>query len=222
MDRSEIRRLQKAARDNNKTALRDWIIQFEYSIKRRYDKNFEEAFRRELVKAIDRFLVAVAYTAHFSEVTQLDKNTLPEFFEDLMVTVDLYRTGEYKSDEYKKILEENGILLEDYMYKVKHRKTITLCGDLKYKDEFIKKREELTLDGWIVLTPEVYDIDNLNEEQKKLLSEIHKDKIDLSDAIYVINIIDNINENTQSEIKYALEKGKQIIYLRGEDEKCVE
>lgn len=42
---------------------------------------------------------------------------------------------------------------------------------------------------------------------------MHRTKIDLSDAIFVVNIGGYIGESVKSEIEYAKEKGKEIIYL---------
>ena len=42
---------------------------------------------------------------------------------------------------------------------------------------------------------------------------MHRIKIDLSDAIYVINVGGYIGKSTREEIKYAKQKGKEIIYL---------
>ena len=36
-------------------------------------------------------------------------------------------------------------------------KIITLCGSIKFKDEFMKVQEKLTLDGNIVLTPNFFN-----------------------------------------------------------------
>ena len=46
-----------------------------------------------------------------------------------------------------------------------------------------------------------------------MLDEMHKQKIDMSDEIYVINVGGYIRESTKSEIEYAKEKGKRISYL---------
>ena len=46
-----------------------------------------------------------------------------------------------------------------------------------------------------------------------MLDEIHKQKIDMSDEIYVINVGGYIGESTKNEIEYAKEKGKRISYL---------
>ena len=95
-------------------------------------------------------------------------------------------------------------------------KIITLCGSIKFKDEFMKVQEKLTLDGNIVLTPNFFNNikkEEIDLETKKMLDEMHKQKIDMSDEIYVINVGGYIGESTKNEIKYAKEKGKRISYL---------
>ena len=46
-----------------------------------------------------------------------------------------------------------------------------------------------------------------------MLDEMHRQKIDMSDEIYVINLRGYIGESTKSEIEYAKAKGKKISYL---------
>lgn len=93
---------------------------------------------------------------------------------------------------------------------------ITLCGSIKFKDEFLKLQEKLTLDGNIVLTPNFFNNvkkEEINLETKKMLDEMHKQKIDMSDEIYVINFGGYIGESTKSEIEYAKTKDKKISYI---------
>ncbi len=92
---------------------------------------------------------------------------------------------------------------------------ITLCGSIKFKTEFMKVQEKLTLDGNIVFTPNFFNNlkDKINIETKKMLDEMHKQKIDMSNEIYVINFGGYIGESTKSEIEYAKSKGKKISYL---------
>ena len=90
-------------------------------------------------------------------------------------------------------------------------KIITLCGSIKFKDEFMRVQEKLTLDGNIVLTPNFFNNikkEEIDLETKKMLDEMHKQKIDMSDEIYVINIGGYIGESTKSEIEYAKEFNK--------------
>lgn len=93
---------------------------------------------------------------------------------------------------------------------------ITLCGSIKFKDEFIKVQEKLTLEGNIVFTPNFFNNikkENMDLETKKMLDKMHRQKIDMSDEIYVINPGGYIGESTKSEIEYAKSKGKNISYL---------
>lgn len=94
---------------------------------------------------------------------------------------------------------------------------ITLCGSAKFKYEFIKKQEELTFKGNIVLTPVFFE--NVSEdvifssETKQMLDAMHKCKIDISNEILVINKGGYIGSSTKSEIEYAIKKGKKVDYL---------
>ncbi|MCI8412390.1 MAG: hypothetical protein HFJ40_08255, partial [Clostridia bacterium] len=55
--------------------------------------------------------------------------------------------------------------------------------------------------------------DEMNIETKRMLDRMHKQKIDMSDEIYVINFGKYIGESTKAEIEYAKTKGKKISYL---------
>ena len=102
------------------------------------------------------------------------------------------------------------------MDNVKKYRIITLCGSIKFKDEFMKVQEKLTLDGNIVFTPNFFNNvrkEDIDEKMKKMLDEMHKQKIDMSDEIYIINLGGYIGESTKAEIEYAKTKGKNISYL---------
>lgn len=74
---------------------------------------------------------------------------------------------------------------------------------------------KLELEGNVVLTP-IYPITDDNVYNKKeiiMLGKMHKEKINLSDAIFVVNVDGYIGESTKSEIEYAKEHNKEIIYL---------
>ena len=92
---------------------------------------------------------------------------------------------------------------------------ITLCGSIKFKEEFMKVQEKLTLDGNIVFTPNFFNNikDEIDLKTKKMLDEMHRQKIDMSDEIYVINVGGYIGESTKAEIEYANAKCKKISYL---------
>ena len=95
------------------------------------------------------------------------------------------------------------------------RKVVTLCGSIKFWDKMQEINEKLALENEYVvigLTPRVINRD-FTEHDKKLLGELHKVKIDLSDAIFVVNVGGYIGKSTKEEIQYAKQKGKEIIYL---------
>lgn len=46
-----------------------------------------------------------------------------------------------------------------------------------------------------------------------MLDNIHKRKIDMADAIYVIIVGGYIGESTHSETEYAVKNGKKVLYL---------
>lgn len=85
-------------------------------------------------------------------------------------------------------------------------------------------QKRLTLEGNIVISVGLFGHsgdnevwDNMDEgtltKTKIMLDDMHKRKIDLSDAIYVINVGGYIGESTKSEIEYARLTNKEIMYL---------
>ena len=96
-------------------------------------------------------------------------------------------------------------------------KVITLCGSTRFKDQFLEAQKRLTLEGNIVISVGLFghsgDEDVWTEGTKEMLDNMHKRKIDMADAIYVINVGGYIGESTRSEIDYATRHGKEILYL---------
>ena len=93
-------------------------------------------------------------------------------------------------------------------------KIITLCGSLKFKNEMMAVAERMALDGYCVLTP-VYPVsENIERTEDQLikLKDAHFKRIELSDAILVVNINNYIGKSTNLEIDYAKKLGKKIIY----------
>ena len=97
---------------------------------------------------------------------------------------------------------------------------ITLCGSTRFKEDFERVNRELTLAGNIVISVGCFGHagDAFTDEEKVMLDDIHKRKIDMADAIYVINKNGYIGESTKSEIKYALEHGKQVMLMENQYE----
>jgi len=93
-------------------------------------------------------------------------------------------------------------------------KIITLCGSLKFENEMMIIAEKMALEGYCILTPVYPVLENVErtEEQLMKFKEEHFKRIELSDAILVVNVNNYIGNSTNLEIKYAKKLGKEIIY----------
>ena len=92
-------------------------------------------------------------------------------------------------------------------------KVITLCGSMKFKDDFLREQKRLTLEGNIVLAPNMFELENITSNIKSMLDEMHKRKIDLADEVFVINKNSYVCSSTKSEIEYAQNLGKKINFM---------
>ena len=93
-------------------------------------------------------------------------------------------------------------------------KIITICGSMRYSKEMMKIAEELELKKGYAVIQCVYNVDEQKYEgvDASILDKIHRKKIDISDAIYVVNIDGYIGNSTKNEIEYANNNGKEVIY----------
>lgn len=93
-------------------------------------------------------------------------------------------------------------------------KVITICGSLKFQKEMMIIAEKKALEGYCILTPVYPTLESIErtDEQLLKLKESHFKRIELSDAILVINVNDYIGNSTNLEIEYAKKLGKEIIY----------
>ena len=69
-------------------------------------------------------------------------------------------------------------------------KIITLCGSLKFQKEMMIAAEKMALEGNCIITPVYPVLENYERTDKQLekLKEAHFRKIEISDAILVINV----------------------------------
>ena len=93
-------------------------------------------------------------------------------------------------------------------------KIITLCGSLKFKKEMMEIAEKMALVGNCILTPIYPIIENVERTKEQLakLKEEHFKRIELSDAILVVNVNNYIGDSTSLEIEYAKKLEKEVIY----------
>ncbi len=94
-------------------------------------------------------------------------------------------------------------------------KVVTICGSMKFNKEMMVIARQLeTKNGWAVIQC-IYSqkrdkMDNIQEMHN--IENAHYRKIEVSDAIYVVNIGGYIGEATKRAIAYAKKMGKEIIY----------
>lgn len=93
-------------------------------------------------------------------------------------------------------------------------KIVTICGSIR----FAKEMQDISFNlaskqGYCVIQC-VYNNGEtkLTPQEKENIVSAHWKKIDISDAIYVVNIGGHIGESTKNEIEYAKKHGKEIIY----------
>lgn len=95
-------------------------------------------------------------------------------------------------------------------------KVITLCGSTRFKEQFLEVQKRLTLEGNIVISVGLFghsgDAEVWTPETKEMLDDMHR-KIDMADAIYVINVGGYIGESTRREIEYARSQGKEVLFM---------
>nr|WP_283410890.1 hypothetical protein [Anoxynatronum buryatiense] len=103
---------------------------------------------------------------------------------------------------------------------MKHKyPVITLCGSTRFKEDFVRVQRELTLKRNVVISVGLFGHADgeyqtvLTEEVKEMLDDMHLQKIDMAEAIYVVNPGGYIGSSTKKEIEYAKQQGKRIEYL---------
>ena len=87
---------------------------------------------------------------------------------------------------------------------------------MKFVQEMMRIAEQVELQGNVVLMP-IYNPDRPNKEsfthdEILVLDKMHRERIKLSDAILVVNINGYIGSSTKSEIEFATQLNKEIIY----------
>jgi hypothetical protein len=95
---------------------------------------------------------------------------------------------------------------------------ITLCGSTKFKEHFERYMKELSLLGWLVISVGCFahsDLDDCHRiiEKKAMLDRVHLKKIDLSDAVLVLDVDGYIGDSTHSEFVYASSQHKDLYML---------
>ena len=92
-------------------------------------------------------------------------------------------------------------------------KIVTICGSMRFKDKMMEISKELEIKNKYVVIQCIYSNDKFTEKEQQILSDLHYNKIKISDAIYVVNVNGYIGNSTGKEIEYAKKLGKEVMYL---------
>lgn len=134
LSRDEFRTLKGFSKDQ----LEKWLQGYYNITYNSLRKEFEDAYKDELDSSVQNFITAIAYTLHYSEDAHLQHDELNSFMEDLFVSVEMFRKGEYNPEEYREQLREDGIEIAKYDYDRLYREK-----DAPYKEKYDKLVEFL-------------------------------------------------------------------------------
>lgn len=129
LSRDEFRHLKSFSKEQ----MEKWLQGYYNITYNSLRKEFEEAYKDELDSSIQNFITAIAYTLHYNEEAHLQRDELVSFMDDLFVSVEMFRKGEYNPDDYKEQLKEDGIEIAQYDYDRLYREK-----DAPYKDKYEK------------------------------------------------------------------------------------
>jgi hypothetical protein len=91
---------------------------------------------------------------------------------------------------------------------------VTLCGSMRFHEEFERLEAELTLAGHVVLSPAALDPSReLDPEERARLGRIHLQKVAMADEVLVVNVGDYVGESTGREIEHARSRGVAVRFL---------
>ena len=134
LSRDEFRNIKSFSKDQ----MEKWLQGYYNLTYNALRKEFNDNYKDELDCSIQNFITAIAYTLHYNEDTNLKNDELNSFMEDLFVSVDMFRKGEYNPDDYKEQLKEDGIVIAEYDYDRLYREK-----DAPYKEKYDKLVEFL-------------------------------------------------------------------------------
>lgn len=93
-------------------------------------------------------------------------------------------------------------------------KTVTICGSMKFAEEMKQISWKLEAEKGFAVIQCVYNEQNepIPEEVQKRLAAAHYKKIDICDAVYIVDIDGYIGTSVANEISYASANGKELIF----------
>lgn len=127
LNRDEYRNLKSFSREQ----MEKWLQGYYNVTYNSLRKEFESSYKDELDSSVQNFITAIVYTLHYNEDVHLQHDELNSFMEDLFVSVEMFRKGEYNPEDYREQLREDGIEIAKYDYDRLYREK-----DAPYKEKY--------------------------------------------------------------------------------------
>ena len=158
MEESRIMKLNRdeyrTIKSMSKEQMEKWLYNRNITMYNALRKEFEDAYKDELDSSVQNFITAIAYTLHFNDDIHLQNDELASFMDDLFVSVDMFRKGEYRPEEYRDQLREDGIEIAKYdydrlyrekdaPYKEKYEELVKFLNETKSKAKIVDDIKEL-------------------------------------------------------------------------------
>lgn len=158
MEESRIMKLNRdeyrTIKSMSKEQMEKWLYNRNVTTYNALRKEFEDAYKDELDSSVQNFITAIAYTLHFNDDIHLQNDELASFMDDLFVSVDMFRKGEYRPEEYRDQLRADGIEIAKYdydrlyrekdaPYKEKYEELVKFLNETKSKAKIVDDIKEL-------------------------------------------------------------------------------
>lgn len=114
LDTNEINRLHRAAKNKDKKEIIKWGQQFEQTVTNYFNEYYKDKYLKKYVETLKNIDTAVMYTLHFGEATNFGNKRLKSTMDDLATIIKGFYTGEFSRAEYRQMLKDDGIKLEDF------------------------------------------------------------------------------------------------------------
>ena len=103
---------------------------------------------------------------------------------------------------------------------------ICLIGSSRFESEFRRLEVDLSIKGYIVLSPLVYnqsgDNPGCGKESKKILDYVQQEKIRQSDIVLVVDVDGYVGSSTKKQIAYAKLLNRPLLYFSKGDLETLE
>ena len=95
---------------------------------------------------------------------------------------------------------------------------VCICGSTKFKIAWEHVHQKLEKAGIATLGVSSYthfDHIPISPDEKKVVDQLHLQKIEMADVVVVVNVEGYMGESTKEEVEYAYRRGKLVLFLQG-------